>query len=226
MVVTRKEKKSANPHYKLAQPDKSGPTEKTLLEIAQERNLFAQADKRQAKLARGTDGDDSESDEDDSDAEGSELPGSVDRFMEAFLWSVSLTMLHFGLDVLVHQQYAMEFSWHQVILRSITIVFVFLFFFYVLHPHASAPDWAPFVPRQFQDPLRQAIFFVASIAASCNLIHITNEYGYLFILKRAPPLGCLWVWSIIELDLTAAVASLACTAAFFWQGGYSFDAPN
>ncbi|KAJ1337414.1 hypothetical protein MN608_00266 [Microdochium nivale] len=222
MVLTRKGKKATSSNYKLALPDTSGPTEKTLLDLAQERDLFAQADKRQAKLARGTD----DSDGDDSDDEDSQLPNSVDRFMEALLWSISLTMLHFSLDVLVHQQYALEFSWPDIIMRSVKVVFVFLFFFYVLHPHASAPNWVPFLPRRFQEPLRQAVFLVASVGASCYLIHITNEYGYLFILKRSPPLGCIWVWSIIELDLAVAVASLASTGAFFWQGGYSFDSPK
>ncbi|KAH7041354.1 uncharacterized protein B0I36DRAFT_344966 [Microdochium trichocladiopsis] len=227
MVVTRKEKKAANPNYKLAQPDKSGPTGKTLLDIAQERNLFAQADKRQAKLARGADRSDSDSDGDDADGGvGDAVPTSADRLMEAVLWSVSLTMLHFTLDVLVHKQYAMDFSWYHVIMRSAKIVFIFLLFFYVLHPHASAPDWIPGLPRRFQEPLRQAIFFATSVASSCHLVHITNEYGYLFVLKRSPPLGCLWVWAVIELDLPVAVASLACTGAFFWQGGYNFDAPK
>lgn len=40
------------------------------------------------------------------------------------------------------------------------------------------------------------------------------------ILKRSPPLGCLWVWSVIELNLGLAVLSLACAAGFFAQGGY------
>jgi len=121
MVVTRKERKDGNPKYKLAQPDKSGPTEKTLLDIAKERNLFKQADKRQAKLARGTAGTDSDESDDDDD-ENDTSPTSVDRFLEAFLWRTSLSMLHFSLDVLVYRQYAMEFSWHELVVRSFKIV--------------------------------------------------------------------------------------------------------
>ncbi len=55
----------------------------------------------------------------------------------------------------------------------------------------------------------------------CHLIHITNEFGYMAILKRSPPLGCLWVWSIIELNLPLALLSLACSGGFFLQGGYT-----
>lgn len=57
--------------------------------------------------------------------------------------------------------------------------------------------------------------------AGCYLIHITNKYSYIAVLKQAPPLGCLWVWSIIELNLGLAVVSLALSGFFFWQGGYT-----
>jgi uncharacterized membrane protein YesL len=39
-------------------------------------------------------------------------------------------------------------------------------------------------------------------------------------MKQAPPVGCLWIWAVIELDLTWAMLSLAGAAAFLWQGGY------
>ncbi|KAH8167739.1 hypothetical protein CIB48_g521 [Xylaria polymorpha] len=141
--------------------------------------------------------------------------------MEALLWTVSLAMLHFTLDVLVQHQYAMEVSWPQIITRALVAFVVFFAFFYVLHPHASSPGLLPGLPRRFQHPLRQAIFFVASTVSGCYLIDISNNYGYLYIMKRSPPLGCLWVWSVIELDLTPAVISLAIAGGFFYQGGYS-----
>ena len=98
---------------------------------------------------------------------------------------------------------------------------VFYVFFYVLHPHSSSPVLLPGLPLRFQEPLRQTIFFVASTVSGCYLIHISNEYGYLAIMKRSPPLGCLWIWSVIELKLSWALLSLAIATGFFFQGGYS-----
>lgn len=60
-----------------------------------------------------------------------------------------------------------------------------------------------------------------SSVAGCYLIHISNEYGYLSIMKQAPPLGCLWLWAVVELDLLWAVPSLAIAASFMWKQGYS-----
>jgi hypothetical protein len=54
---------------------------------------------------------------------------------------------------------------------------VFLLLFWPLHPHASNPVLLPGLPLRYQAPLRQAIFFAASCAAGCYLIHISNEYG-------------------------------------------------
>jgi hypothetical protein len=98
---------------------------------------------------------------------------------------------------------------------------VFGLLFYALHAHSSNPTLLPGLPARHQPILRQAIFFVASTCAGCYLIHISNKYGYLAVMKQAPPVGCLWIWAVVELDLPWAVLSLVGASAFFWQGGYS-----
>ncbi|KAI1423536.1 hypothetical protein F5Y12DRAFT_716161 [Xylaria sp. FL1777] len=232
MVRTRKERKAAA-EIKLAQPDRSAPSDKTLLDIAQERNLFEQADRHPANRhtthRNSTAGGGSHDDGGGGGGGGGEGEGegefspTADRILEALLWTVSLAMLHFTLDVLVQHQYAMEISWSQIVTRALVALVVFYAFFYVLHPHASSTVLLPGLPLRFQEPLRQAIFFVASTVSGCYLIDISNNYGYLYIMKRSPPLGCLWIWSIIELDLPMALFSLTIAAGFFYRGGYSLQ---
>lgn len=60
-----------------------------------------------------------------------------------------------------------------------------------------------------------------SAISGCALIYVTNDKGYLAVMKRAPPLACLWVWAVIELDLPWAVLSLSVAGGFLWLGGYS-----
>ncbi len=110
MVRTRKEKKTDN-GIKLKQPDRSGPTEATLLQLAQERNLFEEADRKQGKrpgLKKNED---------------AVIPPTVDRIMEAVLWGISLTMLHFAFDVLIQRQYAMELSYPKIAMRTLQASF-------------------------------------------------------------------------------------------------------
>ncbi|KAI1773659.1 hypothetical protein F4818DRAFT_97388 [Hypoxylon cercidicola] len=213
MVRTRKERKAAG-DIKLAHPDRSGvPSEDTLLKLAQDRNLFEQAEQQTGKTKE---------DEPEDDAL---ISPTADRIMEAILWSASLSMLHFTLDVLVQHQYAISIIWPQIIIRTMQAFAVFLLLIYVLHPHASVQILLPGLPARFQSPLRQAIFFIASICSGCYLIHISNRYGYLAVMKQSPSLGCIWVWSVIELNLTPAVLSLAIAGGFFYQGGYTVRAP-
>ncbi|TGJ88460.1 hypothetical protein E0Z10_g288 [Xylaria hypoxylon] len=217
MVRTRKERQAAA-EINLAQPDRSAPSDKTLLDIAQAHNLFDQADQHPAnRRKRNSSGDGNGNSHDDN----GELSPTADRILETLLWTVSLAMLHFTLDVLVQHQYAMEISWPQIVTRALVALVVFYAFFYVLHPHASSSVLLPGLPPTFQEPLRQAIFFVASTVSGCYLIDISSNYGYLYIMKRSPPLGCLWVWSVIELNLPMALLSLAIAGGFFHQGGYT-----
>jgi hypothetical protein len=123
MARKRKEKSAAG--IKLRQPDRSGPSEKTLLEIAQERELFQQAEKRQQKLQQAAgqkrtsvaDGREAEEAE-DSEEDEEPISPTVDRVMEALLYTVSLTMLHFTLDLLVQNQYAVEIVWWNIFKRA------------------------------------------------------------------------------------------------------------
>ncbi|KAF7533134.1 hypothetical protein G7054_g7343 [Neopestalotiopsis clavispora] len=130
MVQTRKERKAAQ--IPLSQPDRSGPSEKTLLELAQERKLFEQADVRQRKLdrkppapgaAHQQDGEDADDEDDDDDDDDAQLSSTAERVLDVLLWSISLSMLHLTLDVLVQHQFAVELSWVQITSRTATALF-------------------------------------------------------------------------------------------------------
>ncbi|KAL7625990.1 hypothetical protein AAE478_002759 [Parahypoxylon ruwenzoriense] len=109
MVRTRKERKAAANEIKLAHPDRSAPSENTLLQLAQDRNLFEKAEQQQRK-GRNAD----RQDEDEEEL----ISPRAERIMDAVLWSASLAMLHFTLDVLVQHQYAISIIWPQVTIRT------------------------------------------------------------------------------------------------------------
>ncbi len=105
-------KRKENAPLKLKQPDRSGPTEDTLLKLAQDRNLFEEAEKKQRANKRKVTG----GNEDEDDAT---ISPHAEFLMETSLWSVSLAMLHFTLDVFVQHQYAMTILWNSIIWRSL-----------------------------------------------------------------------------------------------------------
>ncbi|TVY49069.1 hypothetical protein LOCC1_G001362 [Lachnellula occidentalis] len=101
MARNRKEK---DPKIKLKQPDRSGPdpSRETLLQLAGEHGLLdipQAVGKDKAKPA-----------EDEEPL--------IGRLPESAFWSISLTMLHFTMDVLVARQFAVEMEWDNLMTRS------------------------------------------------------------------------------------------------------------
>jgi hypothetical protein len=119
--MARQRKERASPSIKLSQPDRSAPTEKTLLDLAQERNLFEQARQREQerKAAKASSkGNASNSADDDDVPDPAVLSPGAERYLESFLWVSTLAMLHFTLDVLVHSQYGVEIKWDSITKRT------------------------------------------------------------------------------------------------------------
>jgi len=195
---------------KLAQPDRSGPdpSRETLFDIAEKRGLLSSNNGHHAR-------------HENADNEEPVDP-PVGRLGEAILWSTSLTMLHFTFDVLVANQYAVEISWPKIITRAAQAFPVILLLFYTLHPHPSPSGLLPTLDPRLERLLHQMVFFAVSVAAGTYLIYITNEHGYYAIMKRAPPMGCLWIWSVIELNLLEALGSLICCGVYLRWKGYSY----
>ena len=127
MARQRRERPNKDGPVKLKQPDRSGPSEKTLLEIATEKGLFEEAKRKQAANDRAAGKlvkvrDDSESEDEDDEEE--KMSPTAERFLEMLLYTVSLSMLHFTLDVLVQHQYAIDsVQWHSVVLRALQAFF-------------------------------------------------------------------------------------------------------
>lgn len=241
MARQRKAKTKDPAPYTLQHPDRGPVVDgKTLIDIARERQLF--------DSPRVTELPSSDDDEDpDDEQEPPTISPTAERVLESALWTVSLAMLHFTFDVLVQHQYGTDINWRQITERTVAAwastfslhfypvshissvtstvssltIAVFLFLFYPLHPHESNPNFIPLLPTKYQSTARQVIFFTMSVASGCYLIYVTNSYGYLHTMKRAPPLGCFWLWAVIELDLIWATTSLVCAAAYIYINGYS-----
>ena len=101
MGKSEKERKAAK--FKLKHPDRTrtGPSQRTLLELAEQHGLL----KTQLGEKVGI-------------LESDEAQPQVGRLGESILWSLSLMMLHFTLDVLVSHQYAMQIEWSSITTRA------------------------------------------------------------------------------------------------------------
>jgi hypothetical protein len=199
----------------LANPSRVAPKHKTLFEIAAEKQAELQGS-QQSSSEKSAVHEDVSISRFGIDSSGKLIatkdhPDGADvigPFGEAVFYTISLSMLHFTLDVLVHQQYRQSIDWGMIIQRTATTVPILGILVYFLHSR-SAKLWI------------QALFLGISIAAGCYMIYASNEEAYFAVMKRAPPLGTLWVWSVMEMRLELAVMSVGAAGAYFWLGGYS-----
>jgi len=191
-----------NAPYKLAQPDRSGPKSKTLYEIAAERQAELEADGFYEKFPAP------EREGHDNDFWSDEDP--IGPFGEAIVYGTSLSMLHFTLDVMVFHQYRQEIEWNEIFIKTGKMLPALFFVVYLLHSRTASR-----FPRA-----KQVFFLAASTAAGCYLVRSGNMDGYYAVMKRAPPVGTLWIWGVVEMQLGFALAHIAAILAFMWWYGF------
>lgn len=147
------------------------------------------------------------------------LPPLVDTLLLSF----PLTSLHFTLTFLTYHQYAQpdHLALPTLLKESIFIAFPTLtFLIHIAHGHAlPAPDLSPRI-RSAIKIAQQLVFVITANIAGCYLIYLTNDRGYYAVMKRAPAIGTLWVWCIIELGLLGALAGVVGPGGFAWWNGY------
>lgn len=104
-----KAKAASSSAIPLSRPDRSGPKEKTLFEIAEERGILNSETYRTTagKIPRNA------------------VPirkpvpdEDISRLGNSILWSTSMAMLHFTFDVLTSHQYAEKIIWLDLFIRA------------------------------------------------------------------------------------------------------------
>jgi len=134
----------------------------------------------------------------------------LDPFATAVLYTFSLAALHLTLDVLCLTQYQQDVVWREIFGRVMKMAPALLGLVWMSH--------VPGVKRW--EKSRQVVFLAAAVAAGCYLIYAANERGYYFVMKRAPGLGTLWVWAVVEMEVMWAVGHIALVGGFMWYRGF------
>ncbi|KAH7083737.1 hypothetical protein FB567DRAFT_446229 [Paraphoma chrysanthemicola] len=186
-------------NFILKHPDRSGPKGKTLFELAEERQK--ELDKANGRV-RSSDA--------DSPAGGEE--GAIGALGDALLYSTSMAALHLTLDVIVYTQYREEVAFGEIFQRAATAWPVFILLVYLTH-----------VDLTYRFPLvRDLTFCAGSVVAGCYLIYSGNKHGYFNVMKAAPPVGTLWIWSVIEMTLPFAAFNAIAVLGYAWFNGFDF----
>jgi hypothetical protein len=146
--------------------------------------------------------------------------------VDTLFLSASLSSLHFTLSFLTLHQYAQQdvLSLPDILRQTLLTAFPALtLLIHVVHGHALPVAWAanssPGVRVALKMIQQLALVFVSNLAG-CYLIYLTNDRGYYAVMKRAPAIGTLWVWSVIELGLIGALVGVIGPGLYAWWNGY------
>ncbi|KAL1598574.1 hypothetical protein SLS59_006861 [Nothophoma quercina] len=180
----------------LKHPDRSGPKGKTLFELADERQRELDAAKPKSKIVQAQEA----------------LNEPVGAAGDAILYAISMTALHLTLDVIVYNQYREAIVWDEILKRAAAASPIFAVLVYLTHLEFS---------NRFP-VLRNLAFLAGSIAAGCYIVYSANIYGYFYVMKAAPPVGSLWIWSVIEMSLPYAAANVVAVVAYIWWNKFDF----
>ncbi|KAF2024073.1 hypothetical protein EK21DRAFT_79522 [Setomelanomma holmii] len=186
-------------NFLLKHPDRSGPKGKTLFELAEERQK--ELDKANGRMRV-----------DDTALTAEDEAGAIGAVGDALLYSTSMAALHLTLDVIVYSQYREDVVFGEIFQRAATAWPVFILLVYLTH-----------VDFSYRFPLFRDIAFCAgSIVAGCYLIYSGNKHGYFNVMKAAPPVGTLWIWSVIEMSLPFAALNAATVLGYAWYNGFDY----
>jgi len=147
--------------------------------------------------------------------------------LDTILLSLPLTTLHLTLGYLAAHQYAETIDLPKLFKESVTTAFPLLtLFVHLAHGHiisfgkrGSTKDPVPslfpltadkrnfsFLRRIVFPPALRTLFFLPVAAVlGAHLIAITNGDPYYAVMKKAPAVGTIWIWCILELSFGAAV---------------------
>lgn len=144
--------------------------------------------------------------------------------LDSLFLASSLSALHFTLDVLTVHQYAEKLRLPPIFLNTLLVVFpTLVFLVHLLHGHLLGLPNAALSQRtrEFLSILQQGMFIATANVAGCYLIHLTNDRGYYAVMKKAPSVGTVWVWSVLELGLMGSLAGVTGPGIYAWYHGHS-----
>ncbi|KAL9049934.1 MAG: hypothetical protein Q9162_006934 [Coniocarpon cinnabarinum] len=193
----------------LKQPDRSGPSQPTLFDLAAEREaeLRKQIPQYEAKRAKKS------AQPSTSDAKiAIDTEQSDDALLTALIYGFTLTSVHITLDILTWHQYAQEMQYWPLVTRNLKSTLpMSMLLVYVFH--------APFFGLTRFEWLRQVLFFCAAVGCGVYAVYLCNEGPFLAVMKRVPPVVTMVLWAMLEMGpgMCAGAVGIVVTTVL-WRG--------
>ncbi|KAI0321815.1 hypothetical protein OF83DRAFT_1050570 [Amylostereum chailletii] len=142
-----------------------------------------------------------------NDDEDEEVFGPLaDEIFAAVTIIMPLSFLLLLMYILVHFQYAQRPDYWEIAKTMATSVPILSGFVFYTNRHKA-------------DKTVQLVLFLMSIVVGIRMVHHVNYANWRVNMRETPPLGTIWVYTIVQLELGPAVLGLCAVAAWTWWSG-------
>jgi hypothetical protein len=119
--------------------------------------------------------------------------------------SIPLTTLHIALDYVVHMQY------------DFTELYTVSYFFTRTPPFLLALALLIYITSRFRKYLAmQFILAVLSCISGVMLVKLSEGNETFGNMQKTPGLAVLWIYTVIQMNLSVAVVSLLVPFGYYW----------
>jgi len=119
---------------------------------------------------------------------------------------IPMSFLLLMMYILIHFQYGQKPSWDVItnrMLSGVPILAIFIFY----TSRYKHKRWA------------QAGLFVLSVVSGSRMIYQVNHSNWLANMQQCPPIGTIWVYTVLQLDLGPAALALSTVGVWAWWTG-------
>ncbi|KAF8913822.1 hypothetical protein CPB84DRAFT_1757642 [Gymnopilus junonius] len=132
-----------------------------------------------------------------------EISPLADEIFNALFLIIPFSSILLLMEILIRHQYGKEASVEVIkdrMLPGVPILSIFIFY----------------TTRYKQDRRIQLFLFVISTLVGSRMLYLWDNASFLVIMKQCPPLVTVWIYTIVQLDLGAAVTALVVVGGFVW----------
>lgn len=119
----------------------------------------------------------------------------ANEIFDTIILLIPFSCLYIGMDIMIKQQYAqhpgLKEEFGQLV-NAFPIMALFIFY----------------TNRYKNTIILQGAMTLASIAAGSHMIYLINKAPWGTVIRQCPPLGVIWVYTVVQLQLTYACVAL------------------
>jgi len=126
-----------------------------------------------------------------------------DEIFNSVLLIIPFSSLLLLMEILIRHQYGKEASLDVIMdrmLPGVPILSIFIFY----------------TTRYKQDRRMQLLLVAISVLVGSRMLWLLNNASWLVNMQQCPPLATVWIYTVVQLDLVAAVVSLLIVGGFVW----------